>query len=151
MAKLEAYLALEETVIDLLQRAWTGHAAQLTAQIVAAAEAERYDEAHALADQIDSGAAFTKLQGRLRELAVSSLILGASNVVPVKQTLWVQGRPPPRCSCPSRSPAWSRPRVGCSPLTARRRPRPCSRRAALSSCCACGGSGADGSSFKGSK
>jgi hypothetical protein len=101
MAKLEAYLALEETVIDLLQRAWTGHAAQLTAQIVAAAEAERYDEAHALADQIDSGAAFTKLQGRLRELAVSSLILGASNVVPVKQTLWVQGRPLPKVLGPA--------------------------------------------------
>jgi hypothetical protein len=29
MAKLEAYLALEETVIDLLQRAWAGHAGQL--------------------------------------------------------------------------------------------------------------------------
>jgi hypothetical protein len=101
MAKLEAYLALEETVIDLLQRAWTGHAAQLTAQIVAAAEAERYDEAHALADRIDSGAAFTKLQGRLRELAVSSLILGASNVVPVKQTLWVQGRPLPKVLGPA--------------------------------------------------
>jgi hypothetical protein len=101
MAKLETYLALEETVIDLLQRAWTGHAAQLTTQIVAAAEAERYDEAHALADRIDSGAAFTKLQGRLRELAVSSLILGASNVVPVKQTLWVQGRPLPKVLGPA--------------------------------------------------
>jgi hypothetical protein len=94
MPKLKAYVGLEATVAATIAAGWTKRARPIMAKLETLLEAGRFDEARELAWAISLDGIASAQRNRLEELAVSALLLGASRLVPMKQTALMTGALP---------------------------------------------------------
>jgi hypothetical protein len=94
MPKLEAYLAVEATVAETIAAVWAKRARKTGAEIKQAINAGDFNRAFDLAAAITLHDVAASQRENLEEFAVSALLLGASRLVPMKQTAFMTGALP---------------------------------------------------------
>jgi hypothetical protein len=94
MPKLKAYVALERTVAATIAAGWAKRARPIMTKLETELQAKRFDAAREIAWSISLDGIASDQRNRLEELAVSSLLLGAARIVPMKQTALMTGALP---------------------------------------------------------
>ena len=92
MPETRAYLAIEETMTNVLRDAWFKRARPVTDRVMEAVQNERYQEAQNLVEELTFEGLVAERRARLRELGVSALLQGASRLTPLDRTELVEGR-----------------------------------------------------------
>lgn len=86
MAKIDAYVSIEETVGSTLYRQWRERGKEAAKKLTDAVQAKKFNDAYDLIRELNLHDTVTAKKDRLRELGVSAMLFGAGNLVPVKYT-----------------------------------------------------------------
>lgn len=89
MPSIKAFIALEKTLAAVLVSEWEKHGGKAVEDLHAALSAKDFQKAHDIANAFTLTNIVEKHRNRIEELVVSSLLFGASNVVPLKHTMYV--------------------------------------------------------------
>lgn len=91
MAKVEAYVAIEETVREITLKAIQKEVSAITQSVMGQIEAGNYAEAERLVSLFTLNGSLEKRRKNLREVLVTALVFGQSLLVPAKATALTTG------------------------------------------------------------